>query len=260
MQYHNVERQGPLHPDERPAIFTAKSVQALLGDRIWLVSGEGRPRAYYLNGSFEVSELSSAAQEGEMNEAWGGDFDRWLEKPVRIDAEPWFEDLRRATGNFAFGLERINDARIIQGLRDASLIAEQVAIETNADKTRRPSFGTPETNKLVEIAAVEAVTAAYESDGWKVVSHEDRKYGYDLYCTKFDAIHHVEVKGARGRDCSFFITANELDFSYERDSFRLCVVTGALDQKLRKIETFTAKDVASKFDLEPLAFAARLKQ
>ena len=140
------------------------------------------------------------------------------------------------------------------------LVTEQDAIETNADETGRPSFGTPETNKLVEIAAIKAVAAAYESDGWKVVSHEDRKHGYDMYCTRFDAIPHVEVKGAKGRDCSFIVTGNELDFSYERDSFRLCVVTGALDHKLQKIETFTAKDVASKFDLEPLDFAARLKQ
>ncbi len=212
VQYHNIEREGLPHSDGRPGIFTAKSVQALLGDRIWLICGEGRPRAYYLSGSFEVSELSSAAHQGEMNEAWGRDSDRWFEKPVRIDAEPWFEELRRATGNFAFGLQRIKAAQIIQGLRNTSLVAEQNATETNAHETGGLPFGTAEMNKLVEIAAVKAVTAAYESDGWEVVSHENRRSGYDLYCAKSQAVHHVEVKGARGRDCSFIITANEMDF------------------------------------------------
>jgi hypothetical protein len=72
-------------------------------------------------------------------------------------------------------------------------------------------------------------------------------------------VHHVEVKGIKGREYSFFITANELDFSCGRDSFRLCVVTNALDPTHRKIEAFTANDLASKFEMEQLAFAARLK-
>lgn len=260
LQYHNAEVQGPLHLHGRPGIFTAKPVQALLGDQIWLVSGEGRPRTYYLNGTFQVTELSHAGDEDQMNEVWGSDAERWFQMPVRIDTEPWFEELRRATGNFAFGLQRIKDVRITQGLRDASLDLAEEPIEASTSESGSGPFGTPEANKLIEVAAVEAVTEAYRSDGWTVVSHENRKYGYDLHCTNAQVVHHVEVKGVRGRDCSFILTANEMDFSCERNSFRLCVVTNALDHKHRKIEMFTASELASKFDFEPLAFAARLKR
>ena len=124
----------------------------------------------------------------------GREFDRWLEQPVRIDGEPWFDELKRVTGNFAFGLQRINDTRVSQGLRDASLIATENVPETDLRKAERLRFGTPEGNKAVELAAVTAVCQEYEAKGWRVVSHEERRCGYDLYCTNGREVHGVVPK------------------------------------------------------------------
>jgi len=49
-----------------------------------------------------------------------GDYDRPFDEPVPIDSAPWFEQLRRKTGNFAFGLQHIKDHRIIARLIQAA--------------------------------------------------------------------------------------------------------------------------------------------
>ena len=260
MQYHNVDVQGPVDISSVPCeIFTAKSVQALEGDRIWLISGEGRPRVYKLMGSFLAADIQQARSETEKNKV-RGTTERWFRLGIRIDTQPWFEELKRATGNFAFGLQRIKEVDITRSLVDLSSDHPGDMSEATPDHTVGGSFGTPEENRLVEKAAIDAVTARYVADGWVVVSHEDRKYGYDLHCSKSQMICHVEVKGLQGSACSFILTANEKEFSQGRSSFRLCVVTNALDPENREIQTFTADELSSKFDLEPVAYYARPKK
>jgi hypothetical protein len=255
-----VEKRGPIAFSSEPCkVVTNKTVQTLHGDRIWLVSGEARPRTYSLRGSFVVAEIQQDSSETERYQVWGST-ERWFKAPIRIDTHSWFESLKRVTGNFAFGLQRIKNPDITRGLLDVSLDHTDSATAGNSVQSSGGLFGTPEANRLVEMGAVNAVTAEYRANGWAVVSHEDRKYGYDLHCTRSQTTLHVEVKGVKGRDCSFILTANEREFSTERASFRLCVVTSALDAKHREIHTFTAAELASKFDFEPLAFSARLKK
>lgn len=56
-------------------------------------------------------------------------------------------------------------------------------------------FGSVETNRRVEKAAIEFVRRYYEQDGWSVLSVEAEKVGYDLRCERGEEQVHVEVKG-----------------------------------------------------------------
>lgn len=63
-------------------------------------------------------------------------------------------------------------------------------------------FGSVETNRPVERAAIEFVRRRYEGDGWTVHSVEAQKVGYDLRSDRGNELLHVEVKGAQGdNDC-----------------------------------------------------------
>ncbi len=76
-------------------------------------------------------------------------------------------------------------------------------------RTLARGIGEAEQYALVELAAVNAVTSEYRSRGWRVMSKESEKVGYDLLCRRGSAVHHVEVKGIRGAICSFMITAKK---------------------------------------------------
>lgn len=114
-------------------------------------------------------------------------------------------------------------------------------------------FGSAEMNRLVEVKAVEVVTRHFQSLGWTVVSHESKKCGYDLYCSRGSDILSVEVKGTSSAAPGFIITSNEFDSSSSTASWRLALVTGALSAHLR-LFIFDANQLNSMFDRTPLAF------
>lgn len=118
-------------------------------------------------------------------------------------------------------------------------------------------FGDPETNRKVEAAAVSFITQSYESLGWRVVSVESKKYGYDLLCVKGSKEEHVEVKGTQGDSLGFIITGGEVRRAGDDSSFVLYVVTSAL--KTPKAFRYAGKEFGEKFELTPLAFKAKLR-
>jgi hypothetical protein len=93
--------------------------------------------------------------------------------------------------------------------------------------SRGGRFGMPETNKVVEKAAVDLVTQDYVADGWTVESVEADRVGYDLHATKGRQEHHVEVKGVSGPDIRFVFTAGELSRAQGDKRWLLAVVTNA---------------------------------
>lgn len=237
------------------SIYTRKPIRALIGERIWVVSGVGHPRTYSLVGSFLVWEVYEGADG--TKEAWGETVTP-LARPVRIDGTAWFQGLRKATGNFAFGLQHINDAKVIDGLlATCSEYPDQLVVGSGISSGA--FFGIPTSNAEVERAAIDAATKHYQRTGWEVISHETLNLGYDLHRHRAAVIRHIEVKGVRGSNCSFILTANEKDFAARSDSFRLCVVVNALDPTHRAIREFTNTELNSDFSIEPLAFAVRLK-
>ena len=122
---------------------------------------------------------------------------------------------------------------------------------------RIPGFGNAEINRLVERAAVRAVTRLLRRRGFKVVSREKDKIGYDLDATKKRTTLHVEVKGVSGSDIQFPITRAEVRQAETNSSFRLMVVTDARSS-CQQIREFKNEEIKRKFQLTPITYMARL--
>lgn len=115
VQYHNAEKMGDypaLH--QRLGIVTNKVKGALPspGDRIWLITGKGRPRRYSLCSWFNVSEIVSKPI-GPFNTRVNGKHGENLESFVSLDSRPWFSNFKRRCGNFGLGLMPVDDDAII---------------------------------------------------------------------------------------------------------------------------------------------------
>jgi hypothetical protein len=118
IQFHNPDRFKPYKSSKLEArIVTNKHVEKMVGDTVWLVSRRGRPVQFVLCDSFVVDEVRSKVP-GPLKNVASGAQGYWFERAVVIDQRPWFEELRRATGNFRFGLQSIRAEDVIQGLED----------------------------------------------------------------------------------------------------------------------------------------------
>lgn len=91
-------------------------------------------------------------------------------------------------------------------------------------------FGSAEQNREVEKAAIQHVTAAYESEGYEVSSVEAARCGWDLTATRGKEELHLEVKGIAGSLVRFFLTANEYRTAVVDPNWILVAVTDALDE------------------------------
>jgi hypothetical protein len=113
VQYHNVDERGPLDTNEHPVfVTTAKRWPSLVGQRVWLISGEGTPKSYALCGSFVVKEVTTPVPGSKDCRVYGG-HERWLARPIPIDSEQdWFRSLRMRAGNFGLGLHPIVEPSI----------------------------------------------------------------------------------------------------------------------------------------------------
>jgi hypothetical protein len=96
----------------------------------------------------------------QRNLALGGK-DRPFSKPVPIDAAPWFDTLRRKTGNFAFGLQHIKDRRVIAGLMQVAAGRKPPGSARRQGMGMGAGLGDAETNRLVERAAIKAIKRHY---------------------------------------------------------------------------------------------------
>jgi hypothetical protein len=116
-------------------------------------------------------------------------------------------------------------------------------------------FGTPAENKQVEEAAIGTVKRSYEDDGWDVRSVEREKCGFDLECRKSRVVEHVEVKGVRGTEQSFIITAGEVEQARKDPTFVLMVVTSALSA-LPNVTRYSGAAFLGQFRLAPVQYRA----
>ncbi|OLT46103.1 hypothetical protein BJF87_23275 [Gordonia sp. CNJ-863] len=112
---------------------------------------------------------------------------------------------------------------------------------------RGAGYGDTATNKLVEEAAIDAVTAHYRSLGYRVDDVGSQKIGWDLTCSsRLNGLRRVEVKGVAGREPSILLTRNELRSAREDKYWELAIVTSALTEPT--IAIFTAQDVIQRAD------------
>lgn len=150
------------------------------------------------------------------------------------------------------------DSRTGKALWKMATASNGTPAQPEALKKGGAGFGDPESNSLVEKAAVDLVTAHLAKQGYKVVSREAEKVGYDLDATKGGKVLHVEVKGISGQSLQFPLTAAEARRAGKDTAFQLFAVTNARTRAC-KIHKFTGTELIEKFDLSPLTFLARKK-
>ena len=102
--YHNETRWG----NRRGLgwIDTNKSVDDLVGHRIWLVSGLRKMRRYYLVSTFVVDGVGHQRRKGWKNWASGSREQAFI-PPIRLDGFKWFAGFKKHFGNFGLGLQPI---------------------------------------------------------------------------------------------------------------------------------------------------------
>jgi Domain of unknown function (DUF3883) len=140
---------------------------------------------------------------------------------------------------------------------DSAVVAAALSGEVPvSNRGQGGGFGSVETNRRVEKAAIEFVRRRYEQESWSVNSVEAEKVGYDLRCVKGDEEAHVEVKGTQGDEVCFIITAAEVRNAMIDRRHLTCVVTAALTAA-PKMFTYTKDEFSKKLQLDPIAFRAQ---
>jgi 5-methylcytosine-specific restriction protein A len=113
--YHNTDKMGKLDTSSY-GIVTGHDTEKARSQRVWLISGDGRPRRYCLEQTFIVDKTGRSRRGSDYSFYATGESGFTFEPPVELNDEPWFEALRTATGNLAFGLQPINDPLVRAGL------------------------------------------------------------------------------------------------------------------------------------------------
>ena len=113
VSYHNADKMGYTYEEATPfSVDTTKSVDRLLNNRIWSVSGEGKPRTYYLRDTWIANEIGSSEQEEFVNYAHGsGGF--VFDPPVHLNPFAWFPAFLKSQSNFSLGLQPIKEEFVV---------------------------------------------------------------------------------------------------------------------------------------------------
>lgn len=264
VQYHNSEAMGisclELANDEGNgfSIATNKSISKLIGNRIWLIGGIGKPRKYYLCYYFLVDEIEPSDSDPYFKYCVTGQQGKVFNPAILLNDFHWFKAFLKSQQNFSLGLRKIKET-FADELNKLALgeVVSDASIDVQAQKVGG-GFSSPETSRKVEQAAVSFVKTYYEQNHWSVESVESEKCGYDLLCTKSHIQEHVEVKGIQGNLVSFIITNGEVKQSRSDKKFVLCAVTSALTNPT--LHRFSSSEFRKRFALEPISFHASLKQ
>jgi hypothetical protein len=130
--YHNSEKMaaeqddtGEESGDEAgPAQYgflTKKPTGPIVGGVIWWITGENKPREYYLDGWFVVDgaePIDAARFESRVYGTEGVTFD----EGILLNDFDWWEDFREAQGRFGLGIQEIQPqhlAHLVAAVREA---------------------------------------------------------------------------------------------------------------------------------------------
>ena len=192
---------------------------------LWVTGGEGGPlpRGFWGSGWTTGAVTAIAAVDGD--ETVDADIvDYWLDLETRdrmqfiapVGLQVWEEPVVEAQVVDVLGVDQLEVVRARQISNPSWISATDLALlepllppwpEVGApideliavDPDIGAGYGDPTTNQLVELAAVDAVTAYYEARGHEVRSVEHEKCGWDLTCTAATGeVARVEVKGTTG--------------------------------------------------------------
>jgi hypothetical protein len=96
-------------------IVTNKTVKKeIVGSRVWLITGEGKPRTFFLRSCFVVDQVVSGTEHGFKTKLLGKHC-RTFDPMVGLSNQDWFDDLKRTQSNFNFGLQVIRDHNFVLG-------------------------------------------------------------------------------------------------------------------------------------------------
>lgn len=249
------------------------------GDHSWLLSHEGAERTWSCPKNARVGDtvliyiaapvseviatarVTKAPVEGaRLNWKW-----RYVARigPISLLKSPIsIADLRRLCPKWRW----LNYPRAYAYIppREARTITRraQQRVTTNSDAEAArigAGFGDAESNRRVEKASVRAVRRFYQQRGFEVTSYESKNLGYDLEVAKGHRKLHVEVKGISSGEQAFPITRNEVRCAIGDKSFRLAIVTHAVDAKRRRVRVLTGRSFLRRFQLRELSYVACLK-
>lgn len=123
--------------------------------------------------------------------------------------------------------------KYIDATPGTEMLDDEVPARKGGGKRGRASAPDHAHNAMVEKAAVNAVWAQYEADGYALKTVETECLGWDLEATKGRQFFRLEVKGTAGTDIHFELTPNEYAKMKEHsDCYRVCVVCDALNSPL----------------------------
>jgi hypothetical protein len=109
VQYRHPERYASTCREVATGPFlvgTNKRLKNLLGRRLWVICGEGRPRQYWLCKSYIVAEIRRVDEADFRLHVLGSEGMRF-QPPLLLNPLPWFPLFCRSQSNFSFGLNRI---------------------------------------------------------------------------------------------------------------------------------------------------------
>lgn len=119
------------------------------------------------------------------------------------------------------------------------------------------NFGFPdyETRKKIEDAAVAYAKLHYQNLGHQVDSKETENLGYDLEVTDSSTgkiLAHVEVKGTSKTAPAFYITRNERASARSLDTWRLAIVTNAIESPT--LQVLSPDEMETAFEFTEIAW------
>lgn len=109
VSYHNADKMGYAYEDAIPfSVGTKKSVDGLVGNRVWSISGEGQPRTYRLRDTYMVDALGSSEQDEFVSVARGSS-GTVFDPPIMLNRMTWFPAFLKSQSNFSLGLQQIKE-------------------------------------------------------------------------------------------------------------------------------------------------------
>ena len=124
VMYHNPDAMG-IEVESMPglSIVTDKEPKGIEGSRIWLLTGRGSPRRYFLRSWFIVDRIEPEPT-GRFKSKLSGTSGKVFDPMIELNQEPWFADFVRSQGRFAFGFQAIKEERFVKGLKRVARLEE----------------------------------------------------------------------------------------------------------------------------------------
>lgn len=114
--YHNPEKMDYSLDTVKDFIAFAnrKVNDENIGSKVWLITGEGNPKEYFIKMYFVIEDIKSGVEKNFKTKLIGSE-GKILKTMIRIDNLPWFEGFKKQMAYFV-GFAEIRDQKYIDEL------------------------------------------------------------------------------------------------------------------------------------------------